>query len=166
MGTRGAVGYFGKLNGENLHKVTYNHYDSYPSGLGKQVVEYIQSRELNINGIKNDFKKIKLVENDESNYSELRSLQGDLDGYSEVGKMIDSESFLGDSLFCEWAYIINTNTKKLEIYKGFQTSKPKGRYRDIEPYGDYYGVSLIKSIPLEDVTDKMMDDLEKEVYES
>ena len=52
MGTRGAVGYFGKLNGENLHKVTYNHYDSYPSGLGKQVVEYIQSRELNINGIK------------------------------------------------------------------------------------------------------------------
>ncbi len=40
MGTRGSVGYFGKLNGKNLHKVTYNHYDSYPSYLGKKVVEY------------------------------------------------------------------------------------------------------------------------------
>jgi len=167
MGTRGAIGYFGKLDGENLHKVTYNHYDSYPSYLGKKVVEYIQSRDSDVDNIREDFKKIELVEDgDNNNYHDLRDLQGDLDGYSKVGKMIDNQSFLHDSLFCEWGYIINMNTKKLEIYRGFSDGKVKGRYKDVEKdKNGYGGVSLLKSIPLEDVTEEMMDKIESEVYE-
>lgn len=191
MGTRGAIGYFGKLDGKNLHKVTYNHFDSYPNYLGMKVVEYIQNRDFDLGSIKNDFKKIELVNEDtkptkeqiercydvdsvnlsvseqseDDWYCLLRDSQGDLDSYSKVGFMIDSEYFLHDSLFCEWAYIINCNTGKLEIYRGFQESKPKGRYRDIEPDRGYYGVSLIKSVPLEDVTEEMMGKLEEEVYE-
>tara|TARA_Y100000593_G_C4314588_1_gene340185 strand:+ start:3221 stop:3724 length:504 start_codon:yes stop_codon:yes gene_type:complete len=164
MGTRGAIGYFGKLDGENLHKVTYNHYDSYPSCLGKQVVGYIKNKDFD--NIKEDFEKIKLIEDGGNNYHDMRDLQGDLDGYSKVGKMIDNQLFLHDSLFCEWAYIINMNTKKLEIYRGFTEGTPKGRYRNVEKdKNGYGGVSLLKSIPLEDVTEEMMDKIENEVYE-
>ena len=164
MGTRGAIGYFGRLNGSNLHKVTYNHFDSYPSHLGIKVVKYIKSRDNDVKLIKSDFESIRLVENTDDNYSKQRNWQGDLASYAFHGKMIDNKGFLGDSLFCEWAYIINCNTGKLEIYRGFQESKPKGRYRDIEPDGGYYGVSLIKSIPLEDVTEEMMYELEEKEY--
>ena len=165
MGTRGAIGYFGKLDGENLHKVTYNHYDSYPSYLGKKVVGYIKNKDFD--NIKEDFENINMVSDISGDiYHDLRDCQGDLDSYSKVGKMIDNEDFLHDSLFCEWGYIINMNTKKLEIYRGFSDGKVKGRYKDVEKDKDGYGgVSLLKSIPLEDVTEEMMDKIEKEVYE-
>ena len=170
MGTRGAVGYFGRLKGGNMHKVTYNHFDSYPSNLGVEVVNYIKSRDGDVNPIKTDFKEIKLVENTDDNYSKQRNWQGDLASYAFHQEMIDNEDFLGDSLWCEWAYIINCNTGKLEIYRGFQDdqSKVKGRYKD-KTYESgsgttYYGVSLIKSIPLEDVTNEMMYELEEKEY--
>lgn len=31
----------------------------------------------------------------------------------------DSSSFAGDSLFCEWAYLINLDTNQPEVYRGF-----------------------------------------------
>ena len=66
MGTRGAIGYFGKLDGENLHKVTYNHFDSYPSVLGKKIVEYIKGKDFDT--IKEDFENINMVEDGGDNY--------------------------------------------------------------------------------------------------
>ena len=34
--------------------------------------------------------------------------------------MIDSHRFMADSLFCEWAYIIDLDNMRLLVYKGFQ----------------------------------------------
>lgn len=49
-------------------------------------------------------------------YQVLRELQGQLDPYitGEVRHMTDDGEFLQDSS-CEWAYIVNTNTKALEV---------------------------------------------------
>jgi hypothetical protein len=33
--------------------------------------------------------------------------------------LIDSSYFAGESLFCEWAYLINLDTNQLEVYRGF-----------------------------------------------
>jgi hypothetical protein len=33
--------------------------------------------------------------------------------------LVDSTSFAGDSLFCEWAYVIDLDKRKLEVYTGF-----------------------------------------------
>lgn len=39
----------------------------------------------------------------------------------------DETGFAGDSLFCEWAYLLNLDTNELEVYRGFNTIPlPKG----------------------------------------
>ena len=54
-------------------------------------------------------------------YCLLRHAQGDLNVYKNgLRYMIDNHDFIKDSLFCEYAYIINLDTKRLEFYVGFQ----------------------------------------------
>jgi len=69
--------------------------------------------------------------------------------------MIDSKDFPKASLFCEYAYIVNFDTGKLECYRGFQTFRHKrGRYASadgIVPYegaDPYYGCKLVKTFNL------------------
>ena len=182
MGTRGA---FGFRIGE-IDKVAYNHWDSYPDGLGLSVTEFIKETpddELktiakNIIVVENgsqptvaqkkavrDFeKKNNIVVSDVSVsertlddwYCLLRKAQGGLNMYKKgLEYMISADSFLHDSLFCEYAYIINVDTGMLEVYKGFNTDpEKKGRYAQFKSgdYGDkYYGVALCGEIPFEDV---------------
>ena len=113
-------------------------------------------------------------------YVLTRNMQGDLLANLKTGYMIDNENFLGDSLFCEWAYIINLDSDSLEVYKGFNHNPDAaGRYaslcEDDADYGleKYYGVELIKTISLteiaEDTTDfgeEYWDSFEKEIYEA
>ena len=148
MGTRGAYGFI--KNGEM--KITYNHYDSYLSELGFNVMRFIASTSnIELNEI---FDNIIMVNEDsiptqeqikeckkylnlavgtgEINnwYCLLRNAQGKLSEYKNGLKyMIDSKEFMGDSLFCEYAYILNLDNNYLEIYKGFN--------KDIETDNDY-----------------------------
>ncbi len=173
MGTRGAIGFYKIVNGKCVHKVTYNHYDSYPSQLGNDVLDYINRR--SIGDLNMAFDAIKMVKENSKPTSKaiakcvnggyfngsvserstadwyclLRNCQGDLEKYATVGYMIDSQKFLHDSLFCEWAYIINLTDNVLEVYKGFQKSQPKGRYSEVKPDKEYYAVELIHTFPLD-----------------
>ena len=101
--------------------------------------------------------------------------------YSGLRYMLEGQYFLLDSVFCEFAYICNVDTMKLEIYKGFNRNpKAKGRYASKQPpevldsdgkviENEFYGVSLYKTISFKDVR-KIEDDqwgnkLEKEMSE-
>ena len=80
-------------------------------------------------------------------YCLLRDCQGDLNKYLEIGLMPDDSEFIKDSLFCEYAYIINLDNKTIEFYCGFKT-KPhnKGRYASAVPNEDgYYPCALVKT---------------------
>ena len=196
MGTRGAYGFLK----DGKHKVTYNHYDSYPSYLGTEIMKYLQkvwiecdndenkmnkrlskvmrsTKMVNQNKAptKKDFNKMaemwaQLSKEDRDlfdlgeertkseYYALLRPLQGNLELLEQFTMMNEGASFLGDSLFCEWAYIINLNTNELEIYTGFNHNKDaRGRYATLyAPYnsgsGDvYYGVALAETIPFETI---------------
>jgi hypothetical protein len=47
----------------------------------------------------------------------------------DKGIIIDSNEFIYNSLFCEWAYIVNFDSRFFEIYRGFQKyPHNKGRY--------------------------------------
>lgn len=92
-------------------------------------------------------------------YNRLRPYQGNLeamlrDGVFEMG---DTRDFPRDSLWCEWAYVINLDDGVLEVYKGFNRDKSAQHPRytgehTVEVFGDtFYGVRLLAKIPLDDV---------------
>lgn len=154
MGTRGLIGF--RLDGQD--KLTYNHFDSYPEGLGKAIVKWcrkIRRRKNGFEGIKQSVQDIQMVSeqgtptkeqrvkcielglydgnvstgSEEDFYCLLRNAQGDLDAYLKAGLMTDGSNFIKNSLFCEYGYIINLDDMTLEIYRGFiKTPTGKGRY--------------------------------------
>lgn len=177
MGTRGAWGF--RING--IDKVTYNHHDSYPSGLGKDVLAFV--KETSTDELKTIAEKIRLVKESgkpteadikkykalanlgvsEQSYDDwcclLRNSQGEPELYrdDDLDIMIDSHKFLLDSLFCEYAYIINIDDQTFEFYTGYNKTKGTGRYDSKQPpkephqNDDYWGVRLVKSMLLEKV---------------
>lgn len=97
-------------------------------------------------------------------YSLLHEAQGSLMPYKrELKYMIDSEDFITQSLVCEWGWIINLDTNELEIYLGFQETPNNNRYSidKTDDYG-YYSCALFKSIPLNKVSENMMQEIENE----
>jgi hypothetical protein len=171
MGTRGAIGFaYG-----NTLKLTYNHWDSYPSELGKRVATDLVSlfAEHDEQHIRNTVESIVMVKDQDAPtaeqivkynldekcqdfYDVLHNDQGSLMSSFKRGLMIEYNDFPKNSLFCEWAYIFDLDRKVLEVYKGFQETKPTvGRFVDAEPDGGYYGCNLVEEIPLNNLTSGM-----------
>jgi len=65
---------------------------------------------------------------------------------------VDNIEFAKDSLFCEYAYVIDLDKNVLEVYKGFnKKSLPKdARFYGLANEG-YYPVRLIKTLDLNDL---------------
>lgn len=173
MGTRGAWGF----RKDNVDKITYNHFDSYPSGLGEIIKEFICKHSIKelketadrivlINGktpptkaqIKEciSFADVNVGNGDLHDwYCLLRETQSNPVAYiKDVRYMVDNADFISDSLFCEYAYVINLDSNKLEIYAGFQKKPQKNRYFKI-PIGknDYANCKLVFEIDLNKVKD-------------
>lgn len=138
MSTRGALGV--RMNG--IDKVGYNHFDSYFEGLGNELLCFLKGK--NIKKLIDIYEKIEFVGNgDVWNWD-----KGQINQEFE-----DCHEFLKDSLFCEYAYIINLDTNKLEIYKGFnQHENADGRYAKecVDKEKRYFGVRLFEEIDLKD----------------
>ncbi len=148
MGTRGLIGFYYK----GITKATYNHLDSYPSGKGIEVLNSIRNR--NLEDLRKVFDNIIMVQSNskpsiaeqkkysiyanqsvddgklDNWYVLLRNIQGTLVPYlnNKVKHMIDNKDFITDSLFCEWAYLINLDKGTFEVWKGFQLKQNKNRY--------------------------------------
>lgn len=85
MTTRGCFGF----HRDGVDKLTYNHSDSYPEGLGADIVEFV--RQTSVEEMNQIFDRIQMVDED---------------------KMATPDQ-------CGWAYVINLTTNRLEIYKGY-----------------------------------------------
>lgn len=90
---------------------------------------------------------------------------------SELPQVKLDLDFAGDSLFCEWCYVVNLDDKTLEIFKGFNTEPlgPKERFLPLQNNkpahpgeNKYYPVKLWKKIPFSKLTSKTIASLEKE----
>jgi len=151
MGTRGAYGF--RTNGQD--KLTYNHFDSYPNGLGETVFKFIVDNLPDLPSIAESMKLVteqsvptpeQIAEckkanifnanvddgSDQNWYCLLRGAEGEPQAWADgLRTMVDSQAFLQDSLFCEWAYVINIDEGVLEVYRGFNhDTKAAGRYAD------------------------------------
>lgn len=176
MGTRGAVG----VHVDGADKMAYNHSDSYPEYLGVSVLSAARALAKDENAAQMA-RDLRLVDEDTpvtaediekyghkmnlgvSNqsptdwYCLLREAQGDLRACLDMGVMLDAGDFILDSLFCEWAYIINFDTRKLEVYEGFKSAPhDKGRFANKKPAptgqkrsAEYYPCALIAEFDLD-----------------
>lgn len=152
MGTRNlnCILYEGKLK-----VAKYCQWDGYPSGQGSTIISYIQdimNKDNLINSIKkikkpskawwektfaklgHDLSKSEFVPYNISIklYSKYPHLSRDMGGkifeYIENNKptyILNDKDFGKDSLFCEYAYVINLDNDTLEFYKGFQKELPE-----------------------------------------
>lgn len=193
MGTRGAVGFL--VNGEK--KLTYNHFDSYPGGLGIDTLHWLQNHLVvtdefavtvspEVLGQLHDLAPVEEtarpteeqqellrsrgflpqnVSTGQDWYAWLRDCQGDLTATIKSGFIIEANDFPLDSLFCEWAYVINVDTGEFEVYEGFQKTVPTAGLwagQDVSISMDYKPVHLVKAWPfkeLPDLTDEQFLDI-------
>lgn len=153
MGTRGFVGFL--VDGEE--KIGYNHFDSYPSGVGLDVLTWLRGARLKDN-LTDRARAVKVVTEDtpftdddllnlarytdtsvgdqgihnevvHDWYQLLRNTQGNPEAMLDAGYILDAHEFPLDSLFCEWGYLVNLDEQVLEVYTGFQSTPPtKGRW--------------------------------------
>ena len=182
MSTRGAVGFIV----DGVEKISYNHSDSYPDYLGRNILEFCFVLPHDI--AKKIVKKIKLVgdipptakqikeckkftnlnvseKSTKDWYCLLREAQGNLWVYIDGLKyMINYKGFLKESLFCEYAYIVNLDTGKLEFYTGFNKNSNAGRYANVkaDEYG-YVGVAFCSEYDLSSITKDSIDDIIKDM---
>lgn len=125
MSTRGYVGFIhrGKVQG------WFNHWDSYPTALGRVVVTFFQKytqEELRTLFLK----RIKWVKDGTEDDTPLqKNSEGmlNVDWTKPVRAVKDSE-FYKDPIFCEYTYIFNLDSKEKELllFKGFGTRPSKG----------------------------------------
>lgn len=174
MSTRGCWGF--RIDGQD--KLTYNHSDSYPEWLGnhlikelrlsdkfeiREMVEKLRVVDHDSAPSKKDIEKLSCYHNGHVStgkktewYSLLRHTQGSLKKTLTAGVIIDSKEFIKDSLFCEWAYIINLDDNVFEIYKGAQTQKhDSGRYANCQSTKDYYACALVRKYTLNDLPENI-----------
>ena len=179
MGTRGTLGF--RIDNED--KLTYNQFDSYLEGMGDAVVKFIHSvkdwdkvkeqvralRNVSRNGkpTPEDIEACKeytdLSVSDRSTedwYCLLRDTQGNPEAILNCGLFEEQNTFIQDSLFCEFGYIINLDENTIEFYEGFQKSPHEfGRYSDFVPGKgvEYFACALIAEFPLNDIPEDWME---------
>jgi hypothetical protein len=134
----------GWITPEGEVKASYNQLDSYPDYLGARL-----QREIEANGWPSS-EGIRWVDEDDvpseddlrlcelhdlynpkvggstlSWYQAMRGAQGSLSMMAKVGIALEGTGFLLDSLFCEWAYLLDERDKSVRILRGFNTDPEK-----------------------------------------
>lgn len=189
MGTRGLTG----IRQGERDLLTYFQFDGYPEVKGVQALDF--ARELTDTEIRDKVTKAaeaavivderedptteqvktlraqgitpQQVSTGSDWYAWLRDYQGDFMGCLFTGFIPANNDFINDSLFCEWAYVVNLDEDVLEVYRGFQEEQGTGRYAEAatEPDGKYWPCSLVITFPL-DALPASDDEFVKAVYEA
>ncbi len=129
MSTRGAWGF--RINGEDY--LACNHYDSYPTGLGNEIIGFCNSHTLiELEQIFNRIKWISDFNNKSIDFNDIDFNKKDI-----IVLRNSKNNFIKNSLFCEYAYIINLDTGKLEYYEGYQDQPDETNRFGIEKQKDY-----------------------------
>lgn len=174
MGTRNLT--MVQFNNE-IKVAQYGQWDGYPSGQGITVLRFCKE-ENNIAKLREKMPMVSFLNNE--GIGEFNRLLGEKDPNAlykfrlffsrdvcadilnniikEDGEvqLHNQFNFGYDGLFCEWAYCVNLDTNKLEVYCGYASckclEKTERFYNEFSRDG-YYGVKLIKEYDLNNLPD-------------
>lgn len=184
MGTRGLNVI---ISENEVKVALYNQFDSYPGGQGANVLKFLQALKNREEFVKkvnkcswiesdelkqlwvsagadpeSDFVSNAVSERFKELYPWLHRDCG-ADIYWHINseenglKTNNSLQFAADSLFCEWAYVVDFDNGFFEVYKGFNKSpldkNERFSFLQKKPC-EYYPVSLVKRYSLDDLPSK------------
>lgn len=170
MGTRHLVCVYAN---KRFQAAQYGQFDGYPGGTGIDVLDFIRTLDAKkMATFKKKLRNIRLHSEKEFQDKNLydtpkhyqpssdKLLQYIFDSEDEI-HLINSVAFAGDSLYCEWVYVLNLDNKTFDVYEGFvevesQSAELFMKYK-LPPkpknpnyaVTDYYPVKLVASYGLE-----------------
>lgn len=149
MSTRGFVTF---VEG-GIEKTAYNHSDSYPSGLGRDVLSWLRFAAQDVPTLREKVKTLRVVDDSTPPTDEdvnrlaqfadlnvsgrdprewyvlLRETQGNPGRMLQAGVIEDASEFPTDSSFAEYGYVVDLDAETFEVYEGFQRQPhSKGRF--------------------------------------
>lgn len=182
------------INGGTHRVAQYGQWDGYPEGQGVTILNFLRSGDVEALKEKSlkcsyitdeeysdlwkefgiDIAVKKYVNMEESNMFHKKYPQFSRDVGGEILEMVASSecglklsnayNFAADSVFCEWAYVVDFDKNTFEVYTGFNTTKltPKdrffgvvdGRKTDSEDKEKYYPVKMVAAFSLMDLPDE------------
>jgi hypothetical protein len=167
MGTRHLIAIM--ANGE--YKVAqYGQWDGYPSGQGVDALNCL--RVLNMEAFKERVLTCHWLTKEEAdNLEQERKMLGEDVFYKRNPQLsrdtgakiisiiaakpdlglINKIEFAGDSLFCEWAYVIDLDKATFEVFRGFNKEplSPEERFANMaDNEGEYNGIKHIATFSL------------------
>lgn len=189
MGTRNLIAV---VVDDEFKVAQYGQWDGYPSGQGAEVAKFICD-EMDIDAFRaavrecswisteehqemwtkcgakpdDEFVNMEVSDRFKEKYPHLsRDAGAEILGFIQkdgARKVKDSRDFAGDSLFCEWAYVVDLDKEALEVYQGFNKGVPVGRFAELKPSdsNEYNPVSLLTTIPFTELTVEAMSSLEE-----
>lgn len=147
MGTRHLIAV--QIDGE--YKIAqYGQWDGYPSGQGTSVLAFISKVMADTAALETFKSRLRALV-----WADLEKAQADLDkigpsqfwanhpqlsrdcGSDVLGMVLESDApmalknsidFAMDSLYCEWAYVIDFDSNTFEVFKGFNQAPASGRF--------------------------------------
>lgn len=184
MGTRNLTCVIAK---GQMKVAQYGQWDGYPTGQGDTIAHFLHVENEGLDAFREDVSKCRFLSDEEvkDRFDRAKNFEKEFPELSrntgagilkliENGKreLNDNFKFGVDSLFCEWAYVVDLDNEKVEVYQGFQKKKhDKGRWAHLEPKAkasyegaeQYFPVALIKTYSFADFTSEAMGALEKEL---
>lgn len=180
MGTRNLTAVF--MDGE-YRVAQYGQWDGYPEGQGKICLNFLRDK-MNEKRFREQLNNVHFGNEEEldklfsefgadvsgsismENYERLKKAYPELhrDTASEILQMIQDGNvrvlkndldFASDGLFCEWAYVIDLDTRRFEVYTGFHkeplTEKDRFYFLKDKEENGYSGVHMVFSWSIDDL---------------
>lgn len=168
----------------------YGQWDGYPSYTGVKVLDFIRKIQNQKHGVAHFIGQVEkcrfMNKKEREKIDNMDPLPAEFtrdtgckildfvnESQAESIKLVNGIEFAMDSLFCEWAYVIDLNENTLEVYKGFNKEPLKIGERfykynkKIKADSEYYPIKLsrifmFEKLPSNDEFVRMLDPTEEE----
>lgn len=172
MGTRHLICVY---KGGEYKVAQYGQWDGYPSGQGIDILQFLHTwdrpkfeKQVDkltwITGAEYDkIPQKTLADRAEFSRDTSAKLLPMIQNSKRKLKLVNNIDFAGDSLFCEWAYVIDLDENTFEVFEGgMKIDRDKndreditiiGRFDDYDTDGDYDTVKPVAVFALDDLPD-------------